>query len=150
MKNIIKLSYLLRLLVGDNWPVLLIGLAIMLIIAYKNCFCTRTGRVFYRRENGLFVFLSSVAGFFHFVDLIHSWFRNELVLIEDTVCDNARALSVVIAMLFGLVIGTLFYVFTQFVMFRRSEFMERRYFLSHMRSLRNYSSYDSYRNYSRY
>ena len=143
-------KYFMELLVGKRWEVLAGGMIIMLIIAYFNCFGAKSsGQVFYHKGRGFFVFLSSVAGCFHFSDLIHEWLAGELIIIEDTALENpgsAYLLSFVIAVLFGVVIGVFFYTASQIVILRRTEFIERRYMLSHLRKISRRQQ-DSYKYY---
>ena len=138
MENI---KILVNLVFGCNWQILTGGLLIMLALAFRNC-CgiTETGHVLYREERGFFVFLSSVAGFFHFADLMYGWIKGELVIVEteavkDAFC--AELWSVIIAMFLGLAIGVLFYTCSQFVLLHQARFIKRRYFLSHIRVLGN-------------
>lgn len=141
MENI---KYLGRLVAGDCWPLLVVGVIMILIIARQNCFCTKgTGRVFYREGSGFFVFLSSVAGCFHFADLMHSWIIGELVIVDEMATenpDNARLFSIIIAILLSCAVGVICYTLSQIVMLRRTEFLERRYFLKHIRTLKHYQN----------
>ena len=81
--NVSSIAYFATLVFGERWPLLLTGLVLTLIIAYRNCFSSRTGRVFYRHGNGLFIFLSSVAGCFHFADLMCGWIEGKLEIVAE-------------------------------------------------------------------
>lgn len=134
MENV---KYLVKLVVGEQWPLLVVGMTVMLILAYTNCFITKTGKLFYRRGKGSFIFLSSVAGCFHCNDLLREWIKGNLTLVEETAVENpnsAVALSVLIAVLLGAAVGIIFYAVAWMVVLRRAEFIERRYRLSHWRS----------------
>lgn len=133
-----NLKYLAVLVAGENWPILAMFFGGILVLAYKNCACSRTGRMLRRRGDGYFIFLASVAGFFHFADLMRLWIIGDLTIIEETALRSpakADLLSMAIAALFGLAVGLLFYSAARYVMQRRSDFIERRYMLTHIRSL---------------
>lgn len=141
-----KIKYLLTLTFGTQWQLLVIGMIMMLIMAYKNCIPSKsTGQVFYRRDNSFFVFLSTVAGVFHAADLLGEWIKGNLELIEETAVENPGTAiigSVAIAVLLGIAMGVIFYSVSQMVMIRRSNFIERRYMLTHIRRLcRQYNKY---------
>lgn len=145
-----NINYLVELLIGEHWPLLAGGMIIMLVIAYNNCFSSKaSGRVYYRKGNSFFAFLSSIAGCFHFADLVHSWMGGKLVIIDETAVENpgsAYLLSFVIAILFGLAVGIFFYIACQAIMMRKAEFYERRYLLRHVRKLSRYQQ-DNYKYY---
>ena len=136
MENI---KYLVKLVVGSQWQLMVIGLIVMLIIAYKNCIPSKaTGQVLYRKGTDFFVLLSIVAGVFHAADLIGEWVKGNLTLIDEGAVESPTTAvfgSITIAVLLGVAVGVLFYSASQMVMIRRSNFIERRYMLTHIRSL---------------
>ena len=136
MENI---KYLVNLVVGSQWQLMVIGMIAMLILAYKNCIPSKsTGQVLYRKGTSFFVFLSAIAGGFHTADLLGEWVKGDLIIIEEDAVKSpgtAIVLSFAIAVLLGFAIGVLFYSASQMVMIRRSNFIERRYMLTHIRRL---------------
>ena len=133
-EGIDNLRYLAKLFVGENWQVLIGGLLIASIIAYKSCksISDRQG------NKGLFVFLSSVAGCYHFADLMREWLGEKLVIIEDTAIEctgGACLLSFAIIIALGIAYGWAFYAITQMVIAKRRMFLRRRYRLNRLHRL---------------
>ncbi len=145
-----NVKYLVTLIVGSQWQMMVIGMIMMLILAYKNCFGAKsTGQVLYRKGKGFFVFLSVIVGGFHTADLLGEWIKGNLTLIEEDAVENPLTAffgSILITVLLGFAIGLVYYSVSQMVMLKRSNFIERRNMLSHVRRLSRIQQ-DQYRYY---
>lgn len=131
------LNYIIRLVGGEWWPVLVLALIAMIIIAYKNCYSAKaTGQVLYSQGKGFFVILASIAGIFHFCDLMQEWIKEDLILVEEDFGSmNADIASILLAMALGLLVASIFYTAAEIVIKARTDFIENRYMLTHIRNL---------------